>query len=422
MKKVLYYISVAVLFITYGCTTEVDEVFSENASERLSAKMEECMELLTSASNGWEIAYYPEEDQSYGGYTYLASFTEDGDVTVAGEIGDSSERVTSHFSILSSNSAVLSFDTYNSLFHYFSDPDVGSGDSYEGDFEFTYVSGDSSEMIFKGTKTGNTYVFTALDDDVDWTEYLDAIVEMEYTFTASPYIGLIYNGTEEVEFTLDDTYRIFTYSTGAESTATVAFRFTPTGISFYKDMEFDGVTARNFAWSDTNENFVSTDAVSTITLNGTYSDDYVPYDTFLGDWVLSYYNGSRSVNVTIEEDSYGSSYTLTGLRYDLTLGYSKKSGRLSLLTQYVGRYSSYYVYFCPWACAAGYLTWSDTVGFDIIYNGDDEDPILTFEDNGAWVSYEATGFLFYCFTSSTASSSTTAGYLAQYPYLVSLHK
>lgn len=424
-KHFFYYIAVCLTTLfTWGCTTnDIDDVFEENASQRLDDMTQECMDLLTGASNGWLIEYYPEDNQSYGGYVYLASFDRDGNVTVAGEIGEPDERVTSHFSILSSNSVVLSFDTYNSLFHYFADPDVLSGNSYEGDFEFAFKGGNSNELTFTGTKTGNTIMFKAMDADADWTSYLTQVAEMESTIRRSPYCSYVYNGADgTITFNMDTSYHLLTYvpdSSEPDVTATVAYCYTADGITLYTPVTLGLSQAQTFRWDDAAGQMVCEEN-SGVVLNGGVSDNYVPYDTFLGDWYLTYYYGTVPVSIVAQEE--GVSFTLTGLTFDLTLNYDKSTGQLSLTTQYVGRYGNYYVFLCPWDADLGYLTWGDGYGFNIVYNGDEVNPVLSFENNGAWVGYDITSFLFCTFSSATASSSTRVGTLAQYPYLESLHK
>lgn len=428
MKKNLFYnMSVCLMaLLAWGCTSgDIDDVFEENASQRLDNMTQECLNLLTSAPNGWAIEYYPEENQSYGGYIFLASFDTGGNVTVAGEIADPDERVTSHYSLLSSQGVVLSFDTYNSLFHYFADPDIGSGSSQEGDFEFAFKGGDANELTFTGTKTGNTIVFKALDANVDWTTYLTQVNDMETTILRSPYCSYIYNGSgETITFDMDMSYNLLTYvpdSSEPDVTATIAYCYTPEGITFYQPITLGSSEVQTFRWDATAEEMVCVEDAGVVLVGGT-SEDYVPYDTFLGDWIFSYNNGSSAANVTIETLSEGQSFTLTGLPYDLDLDYNKRTGQLSLTTQYVGRYSSYYIYFCPWDASEGYLTWTSGAGFDIVYNGDEANPVLTFVDNGVWGSYDVNSLLFYAFSSSTASSSSTVGSLYQYPYLVDMHK
>ncbi len=412
--------------LAWGCTSdEIDDVFEVNASQRLDNMMEECMSLLTAAPNGWLIEYYPEEDQSYGGYVFLASFETNGDVTVAGGAGEPDERVTSHFSILSSQSVVLSFDTYNSLFHYYADPDVGSGSSYEGDFEFAFKGGDSSELTFTGVKTGNTIMFTALDSSVDWTTYLTQVADMEYAILTSPYCGYVYDGSgETVSFDMDATYRLLTYapdSSNPDEITTIAYCYTNDGMKFYEPITLGSSEVQTFRWDATAEEMVCVEDANVV-LSGMVSDNYVPYDLFLGDWYLTHgTTGQEETPVSIVTLVEGVSFTLTGLTADVTLGYNKITGQLSLTTQSAGLYGSYYLYFCVWDPDSGYYGWGDGYGFYIVWNGDESDPILTFEDNGSW-SYNTSSFRFQAFTSSTPSSSASVGYVSRYYYVECLHK
>lgn len=434
MKKQIYYLFMAgILSFNYGCVTEVDEVFDKSASERLDEHLIECKELLLSAKNGWLIEYYPGTDQVYGGFNFIAQFNKDGYVTVGGETASSDYRTTSHYSLLTSNSVVLTIDTYNDIFHYLADPDMGGGESYGGDFEFKYISGDENEMTFKGTRTGNTILFKALDEAVDWEEYLDQVLEMNTQMALSPYGFFIWNGASEpITFELDDNFNIFTYapdSAKPEVTESVPFCYTPTGISLYRTIQIGDAFVKAFTWDEIDLKYVSEDAKTasgsavTIELDATLSPDYVPFETFLGSWKMSYGTGGASTsNVTIVENVYNNSFKMTGLStYTVILNYKKKTGKLSVTTQYVGMYSNtYYVYLCPWD-SGNYLTWASGAGFDLTYNGDDANPSIAFSDNGVWG--RATGFLFYAFFTPTLANSNVAGSVSpQCPNLVNLHK
>lgn len=428
MKKSIYLLGLLGLCITGGCTSDVDDVFEQNASTRVSQAMNECKTLLTAAPNGWQIAYYPDENQSYGGYVFLAKFDANGNVTVSGGLeNDPSEKVTSHYSILSSNSATLAFDTYNTLFHEFSDPDLGRGSTYGGDFEFTYVQGDASEMVFQGTKTGNRIVFTAMDAAADWSEYLTDVAEMENKIIVSPYYAFEFG---DYLFQMDDSFaHVLTYApdpSKPEATESVAYCYTPDGISLYEPIELGGTQARSggtrvqhFRWDEAGQQLVPEgEAVGSVTLKGVISEEYVPYDTFVGEWKLAYSAGT--INVKLVPVQEGVSMTLTGFPYDIAIGYSKRTGKLSMTTQYLGNYGSLYsIYLCPWDCDTGYLTWTSGIGFDLAYNGDESNPEILFEDNGAWAGYTVSGMLFYAFDQTTGAR---AGYLYRYPYLDKLYK
>ena len=77
MRKI-YLILLAVLGMTVtSCLMEEKELFDKTPAERMEAYLDEYRTLLASAEEGWLLQYFPEENQSYGGYTYVLKFTAD---------------------------------------------------------------------------------------------------------------------------------------------------------------------------------------------------------------------------------------------------------------------------------------------------------------------------------------------------------
>lgn len=417
--------------LSVACVNQVEEVFDTKASERLEQTMLECQSLLTSAEYGWMIEYYPDSNQSYGGSTYAAKFENNGDVTVTGEVaqeisGDVSKTITSHYSINSSSSVVLTFDTYNEYIHYWSDPDDYSGNVYDGDFEFAFESGNAEEMIFRGIKTGNRIVFTALDTDI--VTCVQQIVAIQNEVVDNLYLGYRWDdgNSTGIELYDDDNYNLLAYYPDGDTSGayeTIPYSYTSEGIGFYQPATINGITVQNFKWE--NNTFVSTDAVDAsgtpvnVALSGFHCDNFMHYDTFIGSYLLKY--GSTEVPVTLTEKVRYSSYTLSGLGdYDLTIGYSKSDATLSLCSQYIGTYGSYYIWCCPWDADSGYLTWTTTVGFTLSHNADPDNLVLTFADNGVWGSYTANSILYYEFTA--ISGGSTVGPYARYAYIETMTK
>lgn len=417
--------------LSVACVNQVEEVFDTKASERLEQTLLECQTLLTAPEYGWMIEYYPDPDQSYGGSTYAAKFEKNGDVTVTGEIaqkitGDVSETITSHYSITSSSSVVLTFDTYNEYIHYWSDPDDYGGNVYEGDFEFAFVSGNAEQMIFRGIKTGNRILFTALKADI--VTSAQEIVAVQNEIEDKLYHGYKWSdgsGTEIDLFDDDNNNKLTYYPDGEENGVyeTIPYSYTSEGIGFYLPITINGITVQNFKWE--NNQLVSINAVdasgnpTTVNLTGFLCDNFIHYDAFIGSYILKYLSGSFPVKLQ-EQERY-KSYTLTGWDgFDLTVTYSKSDASLSLCAQYVGSYGPYYVWFCPWDGYSGYLTWTQTIGFKLISNGDPDNLVLTFTDNGAWGGNEANSVLYYAF--DAPSGGNALGSLVQYPLLQTLTK
>lgn len=416
MKKLFLIPILALTLALSGCVNEVEEVFDTPASERLDQMMKECQQLLTAPEHGWMIQYYPAADQRFGGSTYAAKFEADGNVTVTGDVapnttGDVKKTVTSHYSINASSSVVLTFDTFNDYIHYWSDPDPYSDNKFEGDFEWAYVEGDAKQMTFRGIKTDNKVVFTALETDI--VTAIQQVVDLKYEVSDKLYMGYKMNG--DAELYDDAIYSVLTYYPDGNSEGAyekIPYAYTPTGITFYNPVTINGVTVQNFDWQD--GSFVATDAKSAsggaaeATIAGFHSEEFIHYDDFLGEWELNQ-NGTKTT-VTMTEKVRYQSYTLSKIGgFDIEVGYSKTDGSLSILFQYVGRYKSgstnYYAYLCPWDAAVGYLTWSTGVGFVLRNIGEEGQLVMEFQDNGVWGSYTATSMLFSGWKTNTVGSS-----------------
>ena len=119
MKKI-YLILLAVLGMTVtSCLMEEKELFDKTPAERMDSFLDEYHQLLASAENGWLLQYYPEEEQSYGGYAYVVKFT-NSDATVWFQLDDDiSTPVTSLYKMTPDDGPVLAFDMYNENLHYF---------------------------------------------------------------------------------------------------------------------------------------------------------------------------------------------------------------------------------------------------------------------------------------------------------------
>ncbi|MBQ8467926.1 MAG: DUF4302 domain-containing protein [Prevotella sp.] len=208
MKKI-FFISLAFASTLgfYGCSGEEEDIFDASAAERLNAASDVYSERLTRSENGWAMQFYPTYDNEApngAGYLLLCRFNKDFSVDVSGynfpnwrEEWDAEDRrnvwkpyyfqeyrtSTSFWNIITDNGPVLSFNAYNSVMHYFSDPDYRSPDSehgtgFGGDYEFIIVDapiiepiGDSY-MILKGKKRGTYNLLTPVEKGVDYEDYL----------------------------------------------------------------------------------------------------------------------------------------------------------------------------------------------------------------------------------------------------------
>lgn len=224
-----------------SCLKEDDEVFDQSASKRLTEYLSDTKEALTSAEYGWVFNYYPDRDQTYGGYAYTVKF-DDQNVEARCELDDPSNAETSTYTLCNEDGPCLLFDTYNSLLHFFATPSGSSGaggyEAYDGDqmFMIMDIAEDGNTITLKGCRTGNTMTMTKLTEDAE--SYLTKVLEMEslinkwkmYTIT----MGL---KTVFVDATGGN---YFNFETDEEIAAPGIF--TPEGLVFYEPVEVFGKT------------------------------------------------------------------------------------------------------------------------------------------------------------------------------------
>ncbi|MFV0267341.1 MAG: DUF4302 domain-containing protein, partial [Draconibacterium sp.] len=258
------------------------ELFSEPSAQRAEAAIEASMETLTSATNGWLMEYFPANAQEFGGYNVLLSFGADGTVTVASEITDPATTTNSLFSVNQSAGVVLSFDTYNYIFHAFSDPkaplegDTGYG--MEGDYDFLMLEASPDKIVLKGKKSGGTAILTPAE--ADWGEYLQTIQEAEQEMTFLSY-QLEMDGKE---IPVSVSYRTLIFSDEGQD-ITASYIVTPTGYKFYQPVTVNGKKISGFTYDSANRRFTEVDNPDIILV------EIVPplNELFVGlDWYIAY--------------------------------------------------------------------------------------------------------------------------------------
>lgn len=243
MKKYLILLSAAAVGLT-SCLLNVDDKFDESASQRIETAMNEYDQLLRSSGGGWLVEYWPEAGMQYGGYNLYFKFDEGEIATVGSEIFPDSLS-QGLYSIKGDRGPTLNFDSYNNLFHYFSDPSLpvggGAGYGFEGDYAFVLMDGDESGITLKGKKTGNTIRMTPFTGITDWAGYAEQI-QYIYNHGTSPYYMLVVHGQE---YEMTRASRVFTIFDGGREIR-APYIVTPEGLKFYEPVVIDGVPYQEF--------------------------------------------------------------------------------------------------------------------------------------------------------------------------------
>ena len=147
------------------------------------------------------------------------------------------------------------------------------------------------------------------------------------------------------------------------------------------------------------------------------------YSYFLGDWKFRYStaDGGSVIeeDVVLEENADGTGYVMSGLEYDIELGYDEEAGKLTMVFQYVGMSGDRYVFVCA-RTSGGTYSWTEGYGLDLIFSMSEDAPELEAVDNGAWTAAEdpVTGFGFYAFADNPPAGS--GGYIVRYQFVLGM--
>ncbi|MCH5600437.1 DUF4302 domain-containing protein [Niabella ginsengisoli] len=138
-----------------GCVKSPDALFDKDSATRVDEFVKNARSVLQASKEGWEIRYFPSSDLEFGGYTLFAKFTSDNEVTLTSDIND--ERITSSYAVIGEGGPILTFDTYNKVIHYFSEPGGDNGEGavdsgLKGDFEFLVLVVEEGRIVLKGKK------------------------------------------------------------------------------------------------------------------------------------------------------------------------------------------------------------------------------------------------------------------------------
>ena len=250
MKRIynILFTLIAILSFT-SCSNDIDEVFDKPSAERVNDAIAEYKTVLTSAENGWLMKYYPKANTKYGGYNLLLKFGTDGNVTAMSDALGADTKATSHYKLEQSASIVLSFDEYNKVIHFFSDPanPAGIGDNgkgMEGDLEFRVLTATADSVVMLGKKRGAKIVMTPMAKDADWAETINQIDGLEQEMQFPRYTCEV----NDVKYVATSSYRTitFTSSNAEEGSTTEPYIVTDKGIEFYEPITLNGVTIKGF--------------------------------------------------------------------------------------------------------------------------------------------------------------------------------
>lgn len=180
--KAKYLVIVGLLAATFvACNRDEESLFEKPAAQRAQEAIENAFTVLTSSEAGWEMAYFPNLEADAKGYNMVLKFNKNGNVSVTAKNNTTTGNkmmtdTASTWSVISDYGPLLTFDTYNDVFHAFSDPrEDGAG--MLGDYEFLILKATPELVLLKGKKHSAYSVLRPLKNP-SLEKYFDASQSM----------------------------------------------------------------------------------------------------------------------------------------------------------------------------------------------------------------------------------------------------
>ena len=207
--KAKYLIIIGLLAATFAaCSRDEESLFEKPAAIRAQEAIENAFNVLTAPANGWEMAYFPNLETSAKGYNMVVKFKKNGNVSVTAKNGTTTMNkivtdTASTWAVKSDYGPILTFDTYNDVFHAFSDP-KGDGAGLLGDYEFLILKATPELVLLKGKKHSAYTVMRPMKNP-DVVAYFAAAEKMNATLFGNNNIVTLnqdgkkmylYNGAE----------------------------------------------------------------------------------------------------------------------------------------------------------------------------------------------------------------------------------
>lgn len=395
MKKTILGTAIALAALSLqSCLHDNEELFEKSAAERIEEAVAADKQLLESADNGWQMHFYTGEQYTGGGYTMFMKF-KNGKAYVSSDIAPANMVTTSSYDVTKDQGPVLTFNTYNTIMHYLSQPYSGDVDGEQGDYEFVIMKTTQDSIYVKGKKWKNEFVMTRIPSGQDWAESISkmhANLQSMRTFTYLPSGSA--SASDLVTFD-PSSRRVYV---GDDTTVGTPFFMTTEGVGFQSPVTISGKAVSELKLNAAALTFTSTDG--SLILNGISLPGYTSIDDFVGNWAVDYttdYSGKKAdqfiasiatTSALIDQKSYSemvmtvpSSYS-SSLSYDLGVTYSPLTGQLGIPAQYIKDPSGSYPYLMVLAVSpSGYLSYST------LYIGGDANGQLSFQTDSSGSKY-----------------------------------
>ena len=200
--KAKYLVIIGLLAATVAaCSRDEESLFDKPAALRAQEAVENAFDVFSSNESGWEMAYFPNLEASAKGYNMVIKFNKNGNVSVtAKNTATTANKImtdsASTWAVKSDYGPILTFDTYNDVFHAFSDP-KGDGAGLLGDYEFLILKATPELVLLKGKKHSAYSVMRPMKN-ANLEEYFTACEKMQSKLFGNNNIVTLIQGNNKM--------------------------------------------------------------------------------------------------------------------------------------------------------------------------------------------------------------------------------
>lgn len=202
IMKAKYLVIIGLLAATFAaCSRDEESLFDKPAAIRAQEAIENAFDVLTSQEVGWEMAYFPNLENTAKGYNMVVKFKKDGSVSVTAKNSTTTMNkiVTdsaSTWQVKSDYGPILTFDTYNKVLHAWADPG-SDGAGLLGDYEFLILKATPELVLLKGKKHSAYSVLRPVKNP-DVAAYFAASEKMQKMLFSNNNIVTLHQGDKKM--------------------------------------------------------------------------------------------------------------------------------------------------------------------------------------------------------------------------------
>ena len=184
-----------------ACSRDEESLFDKPAAQRAQEAITNAFDVLTSNETGWEMAYFPNLEADAKGYNMVLKFNKNGNVSVTAKNSATTKDkiltdTASTWAVKSDYGPILTFDTYNDVFHAFSDPG-NDGAGLLGDYEFLILKATPELVLLKGKKH-SAYTVMRPMKHTDLAAYFAACEKMQTNLFGNNNIVTLTQGNDKM--------------------------------------------------------------------------------------------------------------------------------------------------------------------------------------------------------------------------------